>query len=286
MNPVLFDAPWGPVNAYGTMILLGMVVAFPGVWWDARQRGLSLAVVLDVYLAVFIGGFVGGKAPLWFDDSPLAATGGFVFYGSAVGAAAAVWWVAKRHRVPATSLVAIGMTWIAICQFFGRLGCTLAGCCYGAESVHTSIGLRYPAESIAFAERVAMGLANVGDHTPALHPVPVYEATGLVLVFLFVFAVRWRRGPRDDLAPAFAWALAYGLLRSILEVWRATSDRWFLIEVTSPVWAGRLALPADHALALSGSQLASAALVTIGTIGLWHTIRRPGVAVVGREPVR
>ncbi|TPV95413.1 MAG: prolipoprotein diacylglyceryl transferase [Myxococcales bacterium FL481] len=275
MRPVLFEAPWGPINAYGTLILLGMLAAFPGVWWDARQRGLPLVAVLDLYLAVFIGAFAGGKIPVWLSsDGGLGATHGFVFYGSAAGAGLALWWVARRYRVSPGIVVTVALTWIAICQAFGRLGCHLAGCCYGAPSTRPGFGLAYPAGSIAYAERIATGLANPGNVTPPLHPVQLYEAAGLVLVAGFVIASRRRRGPRPSFQPAFAWALGYGGLRSITELWRAPSDRTFVWPAAHADVASLLALPPDHQLWLSGSQIVSIGLVTVGIIGLWYDKRR------------
>ena len=41
MHPVLFVIPgWGPINAYGTLIMLGGALSMPGVYWELRNRGL------------------------------------------------------------------------------------------------------------------------------------------------------------------------------------------------------------------------------------------------------
>ena len=65
MHPVLFQLPWGPANAYGTLILVGGLVCMPLIAWDARQRGIATgrlaSFIVDVYLVLVFGAVIGGR---------------------------------------------------------------------------------------------------------------------------------------------------------------------------------------------------------------------------------
>ena len=58
-------------------------------------------------------------------------SGGFVFYGGLFGALAAVWLFCRRRKVPFSQLGADLVPAVPLFHTFGRVGCFLAGCCYG-----------------------------------------------------------------------------------------------------------------------------------------------------------
>jgi phosphatidylglycerol:prolipoprotein diacylglycerol transferase len=279
MHPVLFDLPgWGPINAYGTLILLGGLLAMPGVYWELRSRGLGKghpgSMLVDLYLVLVFGAAIGGRvlhvltAPgpylaeprrlLSLDDT------GFVFFGSMLFIAGGFLWLARRYGAPLYQVWDAAATWMPLGHALGRMGCFFAGCCWGAPS-DVAWALRFPSDSVAY------GVGEVprhGDHTVALHPTQLYEAIGLVVLFGVMLAIRRRRGIEPPWRQVSRYAIGYGLLRFVVESFRGDPSRGLLLEGRAPLVAGWLGLPAEQPLLLSVSQAIALAMVALGVWGL------------------
>ncbi len=119
-----------------------------------------------------------------------------------------------------------------------RVGCFVAGCCWGdvvgnghagdfeAQVHSTSLfdglvrGVQYPPGSLPYDQYQALGL--IGPDAPAslpVHPVQLYEAGLLLVLILVLLHVPWRRVPRGTLA--ILTVFAYALLRFFIEFLRA-----------------------------------------------------------------
>jgi phosphatidylglycerol:prolipoprotein diacylglycerol transferase len=278
MHPVLFELPWGTANAYGTLILLGGCSTLPGVIWDARRRGIGggkvASFVIDFYLVLILGAAVGGRVlhiltvpgDYLEDPSRLVSMSdsGFVFFGSLLFIFGGWVWLARRYGTKLSTIADLGATWMALGHGFGRLGCLMAGCCWGAPTP-SAWGVEFPAESVVYLSDPAL---RTGEHTVALHPVAAYEAAGLFVLLLVLVAIRIRRGIEAPWRQASRYAAGYGGLRAITEIFRADGSRGFVFEATAPWLSSLLGLPADHPVALSISQLTALLLVAVGVYGL------------------
>ncbi|NUO51754.1 MAG: hypothetical protein HOV80_23120 [Polyangiaceae bacterium] len=194
--------------------LIAQALAFAvGVAWlgarlrkDAGPRDASL-----IALAMGTGALVGGALllPLLRLPRTLLGGGGDPFapgfpsaYGALIGAWVLVTSVARsRGRVAGDALVAPLGAMIAI----GRIGCLLAGCCFGKETM--ALGVSYPPGTPAFAEHAAH----------AVLPVPLFEsALGLAIVMLGVWLPK-RLAPGTSLRIAI---VVYAVGRFALETLR------------------------------------------------------------------
>lgn len=287
MNPVLFELPWGTAHAYGTLILLGGVLTVPGVVWDARRRGLARgrlgSFVVDFYLVLVFGAAIGGRllhvltvpGDYWTDPLRVVALNdaGFVFFGSLLAIAAGWGWLAQRHGVPFSTSCDVGATWMALGHAFGRLGCWSAGCCWGAPGAD-GWGVRFPADAVV---AMAAGAPMHGGDTVPLHPVQLYEASGLFVLFAVLLLLRWRRGPEAPWRQASRYALGYGVIRLVTEVFRADTSRGHLLRLEHDGLASLLRLPSDQPLVLSIAQAIALALLVTGAWGLHRSRRAPAM---------
>ena len=278
MHPILFELPWGTANAYGTLILLGGVSTVPGIIWDARRRGISggkvASFVVDFYLVLIAGAAIGGRVlhiltvPGAYLENPSrvfdVGDSGFVFFGSLLFVFGGWVWLARRYGLKLSTIADLGATWMPLGHAFGRLGCLMAGCCWGATTT-APWGVEFPAESVVYLSDPA---ARMGEHTAALHPVAAYESFGLFALLFALLAIRVRRGIEPPWRQASRYAIGYGALRAITEVFRGDGSRGFLVELTSPTLAGVLGLPSDHPVGLSISQATALLLVAAGVYGL------------------
>lgn len=135
----------GPItiHGYGLMILIGLWTAlFIGVR-RAKNRGLDPDEIYNLTFICAIFGFLGAKLLFclieWekFIKNPISfllQSNGYVVYGGIiVGVLSGFVWCRLRKLV-FLDYFDLVMPSVAIAQGFGRLGCFLAGCCYGRET--------------------------------------------------------------------------------------------------------------------------------------------------------
>jgi prolipoprotein diacylglyceryl transferase len=196
MRPELFRIPGLglPVYGYGAMIVIGFLLATHFAAREARRRGLP-EYVHNLGMVMLAAGILGGRIFYFaenysteFQGEPWSFfeiwKGGLVFYGGAIGGflGGLLYLIAKRLPLgPCLDAVA---AYVPIGMAFGRLGCFLNGCCYGAVcSSSFPLGLTFPKEnkpgafSPAFEEQLRQGLIVEGDAAPLpVYPAQLYEA--------------------------------------------------------------------------------------------------------------
>lgn len=139
------------IHGYGLMIAIGVLVCIALAVSRAKKYNLREEAVLDIAIYGLIAGFIGAKllfVIVEFKDflkNPLGLLGseGFVVYGGIIfGALAAIIYCKWKHYkfLEYFDLCAPS---IALAQGFGRIGCFLAGCCYGKETT-SFLGVTFP----------------------------------------------------------------------------------------------------------------------------------------------
>lgn len=134
----------GPItiHGYGLMIGIGIIVALLVGDKRAKKRGLDGDLIYGLTLAAVIFGFLSARILFIitefknFLQNPLGyITGaGFVVFGGLIGGIIAVYLYCKIKKVNAVDYIDLLVPSVALAQGFGRLGCLLAGCCYGRET--------------------------------------------------------------------------------------------------------------------------------------------------------
>src|SRR6187200_1654039 len=223
MHPILFDVGGCPVYTYGVLLAAAYLLGLQFALIRARARGLDGQRVMDLGIWIIVSALVGAKLLLLivefkqFTSSPrellgLARSGG-VFYGGLIAAVTVALIYLRKHRLPLWTTTDVFAPGIALGHIVGRMGCLLAGCCFGRPtSVPWAITFTNP-----------MAAANVG--TPLgipLHPTQLYEAGAefLILVFLLLWE---RRGLGFPGRTFWSYLLLYGVSRFVIEFYRGDS---------------------------------------------------------------
>ena len=163
----------GPITVYtyGVLLAAAYLLGLKLAMTRAKSRGLDPNRALDLGIAIIVAALVGAKLLLIlvdfdkFRQNPgeilsIVRAGG-VFYGGLIAAVAVAFWYMWRHRMPLWTTCDVFAPGIALGHAVGRLGCLMAGCCYGRET-HVPWGITFTNPEAA---------ANVG--TPLgvpLHP--------------------------------------------------------------------------------------------------------------------
>jgi len=146
--------------------------------------------------------------------------GGLTYYGGFLGATAAAWHLLRRDRFPFWKGADMAGMTIPIGLGFGRMGCLLAGCCFGTET-HTGLGLVFPGDSPASDWQEKHGLL-ASKLLPSLpvHPTQIYEsAASLAIAVFLLLYVHGRK--RYDGQVFLAFVALYAVARFLLEFLRS-----------------------------------------------------------------
>jgi phosphatidylglycerol:prolipoprotein diacylglycerol transferase len=145
--------------------------------------------------------------------------GGLTYYGGFLGAVVASWYLLKRDRFPYWRAADMAGFVVPVGLAFGRMGCLLAGCCFGLRT-DSVLGLVFPKSSPASESQFKAGqLASM--HLPSLpvHPTQIYEsAVSLAIAAICLLYVHPRK--RYDGQVFLAFVMLYAAARFALEVLR------------------------------------------------------------------
>lgn len=130
------------VHGYGLMIAIGIIAALFIGEYRANKKGLSGDDIYPLTAVCVITGILGAKILFciveWreFIKNPIAflSMNGFVVYGGIVGGIFCAWLYCRIRKMPFWEYFDVVLPSVAIAQAFGRIGCFLAGCCYGAQT--------------------------------------------------------------------------------------------------------------------------------------------------------
>lgn len=213
MHPVLFQGFGLTLYSFGLLVALGVA---SGIYWllsRCAARGEDATPYMQVTFIALLGAFIGARLlfliyfpELWQTQGLAAvfASGGLVWYGGVagalLGATLALWkikpitfWQWLDRLSPS---VALGLA-------FGRLGCLLAGCCYGA-ACQLPWAIQYPIDH--------------PTHPLWVHPSPLYESLGAFLLAYFLGRLE-KNTKQTGRVAAWFFSLA-GLLRFLVEMSR------------------------------------------------------------------
>jgi phosphatidylglycerol:prolipoprotein diacylglycerol transferase len=157
--------------------------------------------------------------------------GGLTYYGGFLGASAAAWYLLRHDRFPFWKGADLAGLTIPIGLGFGRMGCLLAGCCFGKET-HGAAGLVFPSDSPASEWQSKHGLlASKLLRSLPVHPTQIYEsAAALVIAAFCLFYVQGRK--RYDGQVFFTFVALYAVLRFVIEMFRS-DDRGGLLGLST-----------------------------------------------------
>ncbi len=180
-----------------------------------------------------------------------------MFYGGLIAAIVVCIWQLRKHRLPLWSSGDLFAPGIALGYMVGRLGCLMAGCCYGKPT------------DVPWAVTFTDPAANFNVGTPlnvALHPTQLYES-GAGLVILVALLLLEKRPGHFPGRTFWSFAFLYAVLRFIIEFFRG-DDRGLVFNL------------------LSTSQFISVVLAPLSIFMLWYLSRpaRPAEPEAARGP--
>lgn len=168
--------------------------------------------------------------------------GGYTFYGGFIAAAAVAYWQLRRDRFPFWRAADLASIAVGLGLGVGRIGCLLAGCCFGCVS-HSSLAVRFPSHSPASEAQFRDGLLGSPlDLSLPVQPTQLYEAAGAIAITLVL--ILWLHArKRYDGQVFLAFVGLYAVLRFLIETVRA-DDRGGLLWLSTSQWVAMVSCAA------------------------------------------
>lgn len=191
MYPILFSIGRITVYTYGLMMALAFLAAIWIISYSSKEEGLDIAKLVDLAFFAILSGIIGSRIfyilinPLEYISHPLKIfkiwEGGLVFYGGILGGILATIYLIKRYQLPLWKTLDILAPALILAQAIGRIGCFMAGCCYGQPTeLPWSVTFNNP-KTLA-----PMGIP--------IHPTQLYHSSVNLIIFaILFFIVRKRR---------------------------------------------------------------------------------------------
>lgn len=224
MYPVIFSWSGYPVITWTVMAMIGCWWAYFSFVYDLKNKKIPERQVqvffLGCILVWFVGAYWGQTFTVGRDSSLPFRMAGLVLYG---GVFATIlygflfWWFSSwRRKVSVQELWDFGAMALAWAMFFGRVGCTLYGCCFGKPSGDWP-GYELSREHWDFQNRPYPEEL----HGVRLHPATLYEAIGILGLIGFLYWIRKiekiKPGRFTPGVPGWIYWVCYGMLRFWLE---------------------------------------------------------------------
>lgn len=190
MFPNLFSI--GPViiHTYGLFIAMGFTAALLVTIKIGKAQGIKSQQVMDMGFIMILWAIIGSRLTYviinfsYYKNDPINILkiweGGLVFSGGLITVLLAMSWYIKRHHL---SFWKIGDLWapgIAIGQSIGRIGCFMAGCCYGIPT-----DLKW---GMVFTHPQSLAPLNI-----PLHPTQLYASLSGLIIFLVLMVLQAKK---------------------------------------------------------------------------------------------
>jgi len=224
MHPILFYL-WGyPIHSYGVLGALGFLTVAGIAYWRAGQAGINRDKLVDMMILGMAVGLIGARGMYvlqhhdgmngWRDWINIKG-GGMVFYGSIITGLPAMFFLLRHYRLPFFEMADIFATGFPLGHAVSRVGCFMAGCCFGKPS-----DLPW---AVAFTDPEAVAPLGV-----PLHPAQLYASLYLVAIGVLVNWFYKRR--RFDGQVMLLYLLSYAVMRTLNELLRGDDlDRGFFL---------------------------------------------------------
>ena len=211
------------ITGYGAMIALGLLSAGALACWLGHRFSLDVndVILLSTYTVAF--GISGAKIlylalnfslidwPHFFEWEYFRALmgGGFVFYGGVPAGIAGLYLAGWLHHIRVADYLRACLPSLPLVHGFGRIGCALAGCCYG----------------IPYSGPFALTYHNsiAAPHGVSLFPVQLLEAGAEFAICALLLYLVLKYQAKYNLLSLYL--LLYGSARFFLEFLRYDAAR-------------------------------------------------------------
>lgn len=225
------------VGTYGICCIIGGALAILLALYNKQETGFTSLDIVEAAAFIIIGGVAGAKILYLIADFDTVAyiiteygitlktvmgllQGGFVFYGGFFGGFAMLLIYSKWQRIDTMLFITAIAPSIPLAHAFGRIGCFMAGCCYGV-----------PSEDFGIAFTDSLGAPN----DIKLFPVQLLESVLLIILAAAMQIFTMKSKHRH--CTVYIYLFAYPIIRIFTERFRYDdSQRGIWLGISTSTW--------------------------------------------------
>lgn len=213
------------IPSYTAMALVGGTIAIGFMYVRLEKFGIPFSTFIFMLFWCMIGGITGSKVlfaatqiPWLIDNLTLENIiwfipgSGFVYYGGLFGVVATIYILTRREHDLQNRIFQLSVPAIPLFHSFGRIGCFMAGCCYGKE----------------MKEPFSLGIFEF-----TRIPVQFLESIAEILLFVLLLIAERKKQGADLLG---IYLLAYAVLRFADEFLRGDGIRGIYFGISTAQW--------------------------------------------------
>lgn len=221
MFPNLFSIGPLTLHTYGLFVALGFTTGLLVTLHLSRAYALPAQQVMDMAFVSIVSGVIGARLLFVIinfshyrahpADTLKIWEGGLVFSGGIVAVVLSMLWYGRRHHLSFWTLGDLCAPGVSVGQAIGRIGCFMAGCCYGR-----------PADgfcAVRFTHPDSLAPLNI-----PLHPTQLYDALIGFGIFTVLLVLHGRKKYRGQVTLWFLILHSTG--RLLVEKFRADPRGW------------------------------------------------------------
>lgn len=212
--------------SYGVMAFLGFLAAVILLFFRLDKYEISFRKFIKLLLICATGCFIGSKMLYAVTRIPelvsdfsfmklimLVPSSGYVFYGGLFGVIFGIVFYSRKDKVLRKKLFDFAVPAFPLFHAFGRIGCMLAGCCYGIQ-LKNPIGI----EGVIYFYRL---------------PVPLIESVFEFVLFGVLLFIQHKAKEMDILK---IYLISYSLFRFGNEFFRGDDIRGIWFGLSTSQW--------------------------------------------------
>lgn len=211
MHPNIVTIGNYTITGYGLCIAIAIIAAYFTTEIRIKRSKLDVDIALPMVASAVIPGFIGAKifyiVQSLISGTPIDMRGGFVIYGGIIVAIPSVYICLRIKKVDILKYMDVGIASIAIAQSIGRIGCLLAGCCYG--------------KFVSSYDWYAITINGYATF-------PVQIICSVLDMINFIFLIALNRHVKIKGFTLSAYMITYGIGRFIIEFFRGDDIRGFI----------------------------------------------------------
>lgn len=187
MHPDLISIGNFTLHTYGLLVAAGFFTGLIITIRIGKAEGFSAQQIMDMGFIIVLSAIIGSRLMYvlinisYYINSPLDIIkiwqGGLVFSGGIIGVVIIMSWYIKKHNFPFWKTADLWAPAAAIGQGIGRIGCLMAGCCYGRPT-DSFLG-------IVFTNPHSLAPLNI-----SLHPTQIYSSISGFGIFIILMLMR------------------------------------------------------------------------------------------------
>ncbi len=232
MFPELFRIGSFPINTYGVLLAIGLLLALFLASRLGARDGIRSERIYDLGLWIIIGGLVGSKILMFFTEDNVNVfsldflRSGGVYYGGFLGGLITLFVLIRFYKLSFWKVADAFAPGVALGQFFGREGCFAAGCCWGKSTV-MPWGVSFTEQAHEFT---GVPIYGPDGNLLHLHPTQLYESIAMLVVCGFLVFLHRRKKFSGQVL--IGYMILYPLVRFTIEFFR-DDPRGDLLGITS-----------------------------------------------------